>query len=125
MSDQNKGQPGDITGGDPVHTTPEEATEEEEAQRVDKEDSTSSSSSKAAGAVPDTSELDPEVVRKAEEEVAGINKKYKPGARPTVRVPDTGGTVTGTAFAEDFADHEENKDIIEDYEERREAETEE
>lgn len=45
-------------------------------------------------------QVDDETRRNAEEQVAGIDKKYEPGARPTVTLPGTNGMVSGTAFAD-------------------------
>ncbi|MCW4354825.1 hypothetical protein ONR57_16085 [Hoyosella sp. YIM 151337] len=112
MTENTEGQPGDITGGERVHTTSEEIREDQESHKMAQEDSTSHT--RAAGTVPDTSELDPDVVERAKERVSDINEQYRPGSRPTVRVPGTGATVTGTAFAEDYADHEENRDLVEE-----------
>jgi len=35
-------------------------------------------------------------------------QRYEPGARPTVVVPGSGGTVSGTAFADLVSDDEHN-----------------
>ncbi|WP_346773875.1 hypothetical protein [Rhodococcus sp. X156] len=45
--------------------------------------------------------MDPETLKDAEKKVANLQDRYEPGARPTVVVPGTGGTVAGTAFADD------------------------
>jgi hypothetical protein len=45
-------------------------------------------------------DIDPEEKRKAEEKVEDLNKLYEDEDRPTVVVPDTQGTLTGTAFAD-------------------------
>lgn len=135
MHEHTADQPGDITAsGGPIHATSEEAREDQEGRKLQKENTDADSDPgdrgtpsdgnterSAAGAVPDTSDIDPETMRKAEERVSDINAQYRPGSRPTVKVPGTNATVTGTAFAEEFADHEENRDIVERSKETSEA----
>lgn len=58
-------------------------------------------------------DIDDSTREKAEEEVAGIDKKYEPGARPTVTLPGTGGMVSGTAFADMVDENGELKDEAE------------
>lgn len=43
----------------------------------------------------------------AEDKAKAIDDRYEPGARPTVTLPGTNGTVAGTAFA-DYVDDEGN-----------------
>ncbi|AYJ49597.1 hypothetical protein [Rhodococcus sp. P1Y] len=58
-------------------------------------------------------EVDDETRQQAEEQVAGIEQKYEPGARPTVTLPGTGGMVSGTAFADMVDENGEMKDSAE------------
>ncbi|WP_072801951.1 hypothetical protein [Rhodococcoides yunnanense] len=53
-----------------------------------------------AGSDSNEVSVDEESRRRAEEEVAGIDARYEPGARPTVTLPGTDGMVSGTAFSE-------------------------
>lgn len=55
-------------------------------------------------------EIDDETQKRAEESVAGLEKKYEPGNRPTVVLPDTGGMVSGTAFADKVDENGEMKE---------------
>ncbi|MBY6414493.1 hypothetical protein HQ346_22845 [Rhodococcus sp. BP-252] len=49
--------------------------------------------------------VDEETKRQAEEQVAGLDERYEPGARPTVVLPGTDGMVSGTAFADIVEDN--------------------
>mgnify|MGYP006877734066 CR=1 FL=1 len=50
-----------------------------------------------AGEAPEPTD---EMIEKAKEDMAGLEDQYTPGARKTVTVPGTDGTVAGTAFEE-------------------------
>ncbi|SNS24127.1 hypothetical protein [Rhodococcoides kyotonense] len=52
--------------------------------------------------------VDDETRRRAEDQVAGLDDRYAPGARPTVVVPGTRGMVSGTAFADVVPDDAED-----------------
>lgn len=54
--------------------------------------------------------IDDQALADAEEQVAGVDERYEPGARPTVTLPGTDGMVSGTAFAEMVDDNGELKD---------------
>lgn len=44
--------------------------------------------------------IDEDTKRRASEQAEEMQRRYEPGARPTVTLPGTGGTVSGTAFAD-------------------------
>ena len=44
--------------------------------------------------------IDEDTKRRAKEQAEEMQRRYEPGARPTVTLPGTGGTVSGTAFAD-------------------------
>lgn len=44
--------------------------------------------------------VDDATMEKAKKSVEGLDDRYRPGARPTVALPGTNGTVAGTAFAD-------------------------
>ncbi|MFZ2175173.1 MAG: hypothetical protein WAW17_14310 [Rhodococcus sp. (in: high G+C Gram-positive bacteria)] len=50
---------------------------------------------------------DDEAIADAHQKSAEIDARYEPGARETVVLPGTGGTVSGTAFA-DYVDDDGN-----------------
>lgn len=51
-------------------------------------------------------ELTQEDLDRAGEKMDGLTERYRTGARETVTLPGTGGTVSGTAFADYVAEHE-------------------
>jgi hypothetical protein len=63
-----------------------------------------------AKSAPEPSEDD---VKRAKEDMAEIDERYDPGARPTVVMPGTHGTVAGTAFADLTDDDEQATGIAE------------
>ncbi|MCZ4518358.1 hypothetical protein O4220_07505 [Rhodococcus ruber] len=44
--------------------------------------------------------VDDATMEEAKKSVEGLDDRYRPGARPTVALPGTNGTVAGTAFAD-------------------------
>ncbi|KAA0023030.1 hypothetical protein [Antrihabitans cavernicola] len=62
-----------------------------------------------AGEAPEPTE---EMIEKAKKDMEGLSEQYTPGARKTVAVPGTDGTVAGTAFEEhvnQMSDEEKEK----------------
>ncbi|MBY4108866.1 hypothetical protein HQO82_02485 [Rhodococcus fascians] len=45
-------------------------------------------------------QVDDATLEEAKKSVEGLDDRYRPGARPTVALPGTNGTVAGTAFAD-------------------------
>ncbi len=72
--------------------------EQSEQEQSDREQSDSAGQDDAS---EDSPAVDDEKLEEAKEKVASIEERYEPGARPTVTVEGTGGTVAGTAFADD------------------------
>ncbi|MBD0324063.1 MAG: hypothetical protein ICV72_11860, partial [Aldersonia sp.] len=87
-------------------------TRDEERSEQDKADK------KQSGGDSVPAEPTKEMVEKAEEDVADLQKKYEPGARPTVVLPGSDGTVSGTAFS-DVVD--ENGEMKEDAEQGKDG----
>jgi hypothetical protein len=54
--------------------------------------------------------VDDATLEKAKKSVEGLDDRYRPGARPTVALPGTNGTVAGTAFADMVDDNGEMVD---------------
>ncbi|WP_232433691.1 hypothetical protein [Rhodococcus sp. AW25M09] len=54
--------------------------------------------------------VDDATLEDAKKSVEGLDDRYRPGSRPTVALPGTGGTVAGTAFADMVDDDSELKD---------------
>ena len=52
-------------------------------------------------------EVDDATLEEAKKSVEGLDDRYRPGARPTVALPGTNGTVAGTAFADMVDDNGE------------------
>ncbi|MBD0323658.1 MAG: hypothetical protein ICV72_09760 [Aldersonia sp.] len=73
---------------DDTNTGDEERPEQDKAEK------------KQSGGDSVPAEPTKEMVEKAEEDVADLQKKYEPGARPTVVLPGSDGTVSGTAFSD-------------------------
>ncbi|MFI8569394.1 hypothetical protein ACIGGF_22820 [Rhodococcus sp. NPDC078407] len=51
--------------------------------------------------------VDDATLEEAKKSVEGLDERYRPGARPTVALPGTNGTVAGIAFAEMVDDNGE------------------
>ncbi|MGF0309944.1 hypothetical protein [Rhodococcus sp. IEGM1428] len=51
--------------------------------------------------------VDDATMEEAKKSVEGLDDRYRPGARPTVALPGTNGTVAGTAFADMVDDNGE------------------
>ncbi len=58
----------------------------------------SDSTAKPVGAAPP--ELDQDTLERAREKVDELEEMYRPGARSSVVVPGTDGTIAGTAFSD-------------------------
>lgn len=58
--------------------------------------------------------VDDATLEEAKESAAGLDDRYRPGARPTVSLPGTNGTVAGTAFADMVDDNGELRDSDEE-----------
>ncbi len=54
--------------------------------------------------------VDDATLEEAKKSVEGLDDRYRPGARPTVALPGTNGTVAGTAFADMVDDNGEMVD---------------
>ena len=54
--------------------------------------------------------VDDATLDEAKKSVEGLDDRYRPGARPTVALPGTNGTVAGTAFADMVDDNGEMVD---------------
>jgi len=79
----------------------DEQSEQTEREQSDREQSDSAGQDDASEDSEDSPAVDDEKLEEAKEKVASIEERYEPGARPTVTVEGTGGTVAGTAFADD------------------------
>jgi hypothetical protein len=55
-------------------------------------------------------QVDDATLEEAKKSVEGLDDRYRPGARPTVALPGTNGTVAGTAFADMVDDNGEMVD---------------
>ncbi len=78
--------------------------EQSDREQTDREQSDSAGQDDASEDSEDSEDspaVDDEKLEEAKEKVASIEERYEPGARPTVTVEGTGGTVAGTAFADD------------------------
>jgi len=66
--------------------------------------------------VPTGSDTRDDAADGAEEDADEMDKRYEPGARESVTVPGTGGTVAGTAFADHVTEMSDER--IEDLDEQ-------
>ena len=84
-----------------------EQTEDRNDEKSERNESGSQSSGGAGQSLEPPSE---EMIENAKEELAGTQEKYDLGARPTVVLPGSNGTISGTAFADMVDENGELKD---------------
>lgn len=60
----------------------------------------------SSGPIPAPTE---EAIEQAKKDMGEMDQRYEPGARKSVTVPGTDGTISGTAFAEHVAEMSDEK----------------
>ncbi len=86
---------------------------EDEQTAATENDEQSQTDEQSEGSKPP---VDEESLKEAKKEASAVEQRYEPGARPTVVVEGTDGTVAGTAFAtdEDIEKHQSERDNQDD-----------
>ncbi len=74
---------------------------------IDDTSNTGTDSGDADGSGEGEPQVDDKALEDAKKSVEGLDDRYRPGARPTVALPGTNGTVAGTAFADMVDDNGE------------------